>query len=154
MNKLSDKSRFILNGLRNANKILGGTVFEEGDWRVIGEYVYDAEGGRHQAFYAPYRDTTVLGQLIRPHERIQVEQSLKWSPEETQKLWKSAGLTEIGKWMRGNQYGELVLCSPTGGKTVYRTKGSGVDCVPKLSTPRFRDTWGQSYEAFPFRDTP
>ncbi|KAK4466152.1 hypothetical protein QBC42DRAFT_89948 [Cladorrhinum samala] len=100
---------FILNGLRNANKVLGETVFEEGDWRVIGEYVYDAEGGRHQAFYAPYRDTTVLGELVRPHERIQVEESLKWSPEETQKLWKAAGLAEIGKWMRGNEYGLHLL---------------------------------------------
>lgn len=73
---------------------------------MIGEYVHDAEGGRHQAFYSPVRDTTVFGQVIRPHERIQVEESLKWSPEETRKMWDLAGMTEMGKWMHGTEYGE------------------------------------------------
>ncbi|CAP70273.1 uncharacterized protein PODANS_3_3560 [Podospora anserina S mat+] len=97
---------FILNGLRHANRVLGQAAFHERDWRVIGEYVHDAEGGRHQAFYSPVRDTTVFGQVIRPHERIQVEESLKWSPEETRKMWDLAGMTEKGKWMHGTEYGE------------------------------------------------
>ncbi|KAK4191955.1 hypothetical protein QBC35DRAFT_470231 [Podospora australis] len=100
---------FILNGLRHANKVLGETAFVESDWRVIGEYVYDAEGGRHQAFYAPVRDTTVMGEVIRPHERIQVEESLKFSPEETQKLWDLSGMTEIGQWMHGDEYADSIL---------------------------------------------
>jgi len=127
--------------------VLGETVFEEGDWRVIGEYVYDAEGGRHQAFYAPYRDTTVLGELVRPHERIQVEESLKWSPEETQKLWKAAGLAEIGKWMRGNEYGEFGPgFSDCREKPVCTgQKGPRPTVCPSFQPHVFRDTWGRSF---------
>ncbi|KAK3338281.1 C-type lectin protein [Neurospora tetraspora] len=100
---------FILNGLRNANEILGETAFIEGDWRVIGEYVYDEEGGRHQAFYAPIRDTMVMGELIRSHDRIQVEQSLKYSKEEAERLWSKAGLEQVTEWTYGNEYGLHLL---------------------------------------------
>jgi uncharacterized SAM-dependent methyltransferase len=95
-----------LNGLRHANRVLGETAFIENDWRVIGEYVYDSQGGRHQAFYAPIRETTVQGELIRPHERIQVEQSLKYSPAEAQVLWQRAGVAEIRQWRHREEYGE------------------------------------------------
>ena len=95
----ADSIRFILNGLEHANEILGEEAFKLDDWRVIGEYVYDAEGGRHQAFYAPKRDVVVMGETIRPHERIQVEQSLKFSLEECEGLWSEAGLKEIESWM-------------------------------------------------------
>jgi uncharacterized SAM-dependent methyltransferase len=105
LRKRADVARFILNGLLNANKILGQEVFREKDWRVIGEYVYDGEGGRHQAFYAPFRDTFVMGELIRPHDRIQVEQSLKYSRRDAAKLWALAGMTEIGHWKYGDEYG-------------------------------------------------
>ncbi|KAL0471934.1 L-histidine N-methyltransferase [Neurospora intermedia] len=100
---------FILNGLRNANEILGETAFIEGDWRVIGEYVYDEEGGRHQAFYAPTRDTMVMGELVRSHDRIQIEQSLKYSKEESERLWSTAGLEQVSEWTYGNEYGLHLL---------------------------------------------
>jgi hypothetical protein len=73
---------------------------------VIGEYVFDGEGGRHQAFYAPLRDTVVMDDLIRPHDRIQVEESLKYSPAEAQKLWKLAGMAEMAQWRHVDEYGE------------------------------------------------
>lgn len=101
----ADEFRFILNGLRNANKVLGEPAFVENDWKVIGEYVYDAEGGRHQAFYAPKRDTIVMGQRIRSHERIHVEQSLKYSKAEAGELWKRAGMDEIRQWRHREEYG-------------------------------------------------
>jgi len=50
----------------------------------------------------------VLGELIRPHDRIQVEQSLKYSRQETQQLWNRAGMTEIGQWNHGDEYGESI----------------------------------------------
>ncbi|KAK4241955.1 hypothetical protein C8A03DRAFT_11784 [Achaetomium macrosporum] len=103
---------FILNGLRHANRVLGETAFIENDWRVIGEYIYDSEGGRHQAFYSPIRDTTVRGELIRLHERIQVEQSLKYSPAEAEVLWKRAGVVEIGQWRHSEEYGLHMLAKP------------------------------------------
>ena len=90
--------------MEHANGILGEETFKLDDWRVIGEYVYDAEGGRHQAFYAPKRDVVVMGETIRPHERIQVEQSLKFSLKECEGLWSDAGLKEIESWM--NQDGD------------------------------------------------
>lgn len=89
---------FVLNGLTNANNILGEKVFNIDDWRVVGEYVYDVEGGRHQAFYSPKKDVKCLGVCIKEGDRVQVEQSLKYSEKESQVLWRLAGLKEIGKW--------------------------------------------------------
>ncbi|OHF02201.1 hypothetical protein CORC01_02481 [Colletotrichum orchidophilum] len=99
------KVYFILNGLANANEILGEEAFKLKDWEVIGEYVYDDEGGRHQAFYSPVRDTYVLGALVRQHERIQVEQSLKYSQLGAENLWNMAGLVETTCWSKGNEHG-------------------------------------------------
>lgn len=90
--------RFVLNGLTHANEILGKRVFELDDWKVIGEYVYDEEGGRHQAFYAPTRDLHLLGIDFKAGERVQVEQSLKYSKDEAQQLWKDSGLEEVDRW--------------------------------------------------------
>ncbi|KAF9881705.1 duf323 domain protein [Colletotrichum karsti] len=97
--------QFILNGLANANEILGEEAFKLADWEVIGEYVYDDEGGRHQAFYSPVRDTRVMGTLIKQHERIQVEQSLKYSQRGAENLWNMAGLIETARWMKGEEHG-------------------------------------------------
>ncbi|EFQ30701.1 uncharacterized protein GLRG_05845 [Colletotrichum graminicola M1.001] len=96
---------FILNGLANANEILGEQAFNLSDWEVIGEYVYDEEGGRHQAFYSPVRDTYVMGALVKQHERIQVEQSLKYSQLGAENLWNLAGLVETNCWVKGDEHG-------------------------------------------------
>lgn len=90
----------------NANQILGEEAFKLEDWRVIGEYVYDEEGGRHQAFYSPVKDVTVLGQTVKAHERIQVEQSLKYSQPAATKLWNTASLEEVDQWTLGDEYGK------------------------------------------------
>lgn len=100
-------TRFILNGLANANAILGEEVFQLEKWRVMGEYVYDDEGGRHQAFYSPVTDVEVLGETIKAHERIQVEQSLKYSQPAATKLWHTASLEETDQWTFGDEYGEF-----------------------------------------------
>lgn len=65
---------------------------------MIGEYVYDGQGGRHQAFYSPIRDFHFRDIQFKTGERIQVEQSLKYSPEEAKHLWHTAGLNEINRW--------------------------------------------------------
>ncbi|KAK7753687.1 hypothetical protein SLS62_004309 [Diatrype stigma] len=106
--------QFLLNGLRHANEILGQEAFNIDDWKVIGEYIYDAKGGRHQAFYAPKRDVVVLGETIRANERIQIEQSLKHSAEECESLWNSVGLAEVEQWMTdGDEYGLHLLAKST-----------------------------------------
>ncbi|KAL5920168.1 Ergothioneine biosynthesis protein 1 [Pyricularia oryzae] len=105
--------QFVLNGLVHANRILEQQVFKLDDWQVIGEYVYDAEGGRHQAWYSPVRDTWALGQHIPAGERVFVERSVKYSKSETRKLWEAAGMVEAGKWSVGEEYGVHVLTKPT-----------------------------------------
>lgn len=90
--------RFVLNGLIHANSILGRVVFDLNDWKVIGEYVYDIDGGRHQAFYSPTRDLHILGVDFKAGERVQVEQSLKFSASQAHRLWKDSGLEEVDRW--------------------------------------------------------
>lgn len=75
---------------------------------MIGEYVYDDEGGRHQAFYSPVQDAVIFGDTIKAHERVQVEQSLKYSQPAATKLWNTAGLAQIDKWALGEEYGESI----------------------------------------------
>ncbi|KAJ3566531.1 hypothetical protein NPX13_g7096 [Xylaria arbuscula] len=102
--------KFILNGLQHANEVLGEPAFQLEDWEVIGEYVHDRKGGRHQAFYSPKRDTVVLGDVVKVHERIQVEQSFKYSKDDCDALWKAAGVLEADKWMTGDKtYGLHLL---------------------------------------------
>ncbi|PHH80303.1 hypothetical protein CDD80_2144 [Ophiocordyceps camponoti-rufipedis] len=101
--------RFILNALSHANTLFGKPIFRLQDWRVVGEYIFDGDGGRHQAFLAPVRDTRVLGVVIKPHERVQIEQSLKYGVEERLRLWGKAGLWEEKSWVRGDEYGLHLL---------------------------------------------
>lgn len=99
--------RFILNGLQHANELLGEPVFRLEDWKVIGEYVYDSEGGRHRASYSPVRDTVVMGETIKAHERIRVEQSFKYSGRARDGLWKAGNLLETDRWMTNDEgYGK------------------------------------------------
>lgn len=97
--------QFILNGLVHANRLFAKEIFHVADWKVIGEYVFDEDGGRHQAFVSPIRDTIVLGQHIKPSERIQIEQSMKYSGVGSDKLWQRAGLVEVERWTKGDEYG-------------------------------------------------
>jgi hypothetical protein len=96
-----------MNGLKHANEVLGEPAFKLEDWKILGEYVYDEQGGRHQAFYSPVRDTVVMGETIKAHERVQVEQSFKYSKEGCDSLWRSAGVLETGRWMTDDKdYGK------------------------------------------------
>lgn len=90
--------QFILNGLVHANTILGEEIFHLPDWQVSAEYVYDGEGGRHQAFVTPSRDVHVLGTLVKAGERVQIEQSLKYSKSSAKRLFRLAGLIEAERW--------------------------------------------------------
>lgn len=97
--------RFILNGLSHANETFGKQVFNLPEWKVIGEYIYDEDGGRHQAFLSPITETDVLGSVIKPFDRIKIEQSVKYSQFGAEKLWKMSGLQEVKRWRRGDDYG-------------------------------------------------
>jgi hypothetical protein len=75
------------------------------DWAVIGEYVYDTLGGRHQALYSPVRDTWAMGQFIPAGERVFVERSVKYTKADAEKLWRDSGLVETERWTLGVEYG-------------------------------------------------
>jgi uncharacterized SAM-dependent methyltransferase len=101
-----------LNGLVHANKILGEQAFKIDDWKVIGEYVYDGEGGRHQAFYSPIRDIRYRDIFVKAGERIQVEQSLKFSAENASELWEMSGLKEVSQWSASSEAYSEWACKP------------------------------------------
>lgn len=101
--------RFILNGLSHANDILGKEAFRPSEWRVIGEYVHDEQGGYHQAFVSPIHTTVVMGETVKPYERIKIEQSWKFAEDEAESLWQSAGLVESCRWKNGSkEHGKMI----------------------------------------------
>lgn len=103
---------FVLNGLWHANRLLGTEHFKREEWRVIGEYVYDETGGRHQAFVTPLKDVSIDDILIRQGERIRIEESYKWSAEEVSHLWNAAGVVEGCKWSHyTGEYGKWLVSS-------------------------------------------
>ncbi|KAM3503926.1 hypothetical protein MY11210_008535 [Beauveria gryllotalpidicola] len=105
----ADMSSFILNGLRHANAVFGSEIFHLDDWKVIGEFIYDEDGGRHQAFLSPTKEVNILGTTIKQAERVKIEQSLKYSQVGVEKLWRTAGLKEVKRWRRGDDYGLHLL---------------------------------------------
>ncbi len=101
-----------MNGLVHANELLGEQVFKLEDWKVIGEYVYDDQGGRHQAFYSPVRDVCIRDITVRAGERIQIEESLKYSSDDAEQLWKGSGLREVDRWSASSDaYSQYLLLS-------------------------------------------
>jgi L-histidine Nalpha-methyltransferase / hercynylcysteine S-oxide synthase len=87
---------FELNGLLNANKIIGSQEFKEGEWEYLGEY--DAVGGRHEAWFVPTRDTRACGINFKKGQKVLVERSYKYGKKEVKELWEKAGVVEIGRW--------------------------------------------------------
>ena len=81
---------FILNGLTHANYLLEQKIFNVEDWKVVGEY--DKTAGRHYACVVPVRDVDVDGVHVSAGEKVQIEESYKYSPIQTRSLWEDAGL--------------------------------------------------------------
>ena len=97
---------FILNGLRQANRLLGTDAFKLDQWEVLGEY--DADAGRHQAFVYPIQDVVIEGVSITHAERLRIEHSYKYSDDESRQLWEDAGLLERSRWStRAANYGKF-----------------------------------------------
>ena len=70
----------------------------------MGEYVFDQEGARNRAFVQPLKPTSVLGSVIQPHEKIQIEESWKFSKRQIKRMWQDAGLGEVASWDNGKEY--------------------------------------------------
>jgi EasF-like predicted methyltransferase len=101
--------KFILNGLEHANELLGSQDFDTNTWKVFGEYRYDEFGGRHMAFVSPTRDVVIDGISIKKNEKIQIEESNKFTTEETRQMFNEAGLVEGAKW--ANHHGDYGMHS-------------------------------------------
>ncbi|KAH7043215.1 C-type lectin protein [Macrophomina phaseolina] len=114
-NAYNDRSgvthNFILNGLKNANRILGTEAFKPGEWKVIGEF--DQQHGRHHAFVSPLKDVSIDGVAIKAGERIRIEESYKYSAEEARQLWETTRVAEGAKWTnKAGDYGIHMLSKP------------------------------------------
>lgn len=105
---------FIKNGLEHANQLLGSKDFNTSTWKVFGEYRYNEQGGGHVAFVSPTRDVSIDGVTIKKDEKIQIEESNKFSKEETEEMLYDAGLVLGAKWT--NQAGDYGTLS----RAIYR----------------------------------
>jgi uncharacterized SAM-dependent methyltransferase len=101
---------FTLNGLMNANRILGTEAFKPDEWEHCGEFV--EKDGYHRAFVSPLKDVVIDGVQLKKGERIRIEESWKFSTEEIEHLWSEAGLvpTTVFSTSRGD-YGMFYLPS-------------------------------------------
>ncbi|WEW57397.1 hypothetical protein PRK78_002864 [Emydomyces testavorans] len=88
--------KFYLNGLVNANSILGFDAFQGDEWDVVGEY--DEENGCHKAFYTPTKDITIEGLSFKTGERIFFEQAIKYGTQEYEALWQQSGLNSTARF--------------------------------------------------------
>lgn len=93
--------RFIANGLKHANEMLGRQVFNLNDWKVIGEF--NEAAGRHQAFVSPVMDKDVEGILVKKDEKVRIEESHKYSDAEVEELWRAAGVVEQARWINQSE---------------------------------------------------
>ncbi|RFU28267.1 hypothetical protein B7463_g8076, partial [Scytalidium lignicola] len=130
---------FVLNGLVHANRLLGEEVFHLDDWKVIGEYVYDHEGGRHQAFYSPSRNIQFKDLSFEAGERIQVEQSLKYSLEEAAQLWEAAGLKEVDRWSASSDAYNLHLLANRKMPFIHDPAVYAASIIPTLN--EWKELW-------------
>jgi EasF-like predicted methyltransferase len=98
---------FVLNGLVQANRLLGKEVFDISEWYVAGGY--NVEAGRHEAFVCPKKDIEVEGVLVRKDERVRIEESYKYSVRQERELYSKAGLCVGATW--GDGTGSYRECS-------------------------------------------
>ncbi|PGH11748.1 hypothetical protein AJ80_07009 [Polytolypa hystricis UAMH7299] len=128
---------FYLNGLSNANSILGFDAFKAGDWEAIG--VYDEVEGCHRAFYSPKKDISFNGINLNKGEGIFFEQAYKYGPEEREQLWRESGLAPAAKF--GNITGDyyLHLLSPSTFGLPERAEGYAANPTPSLQD--FQSLW-------------
>ncbi|KAL1863493.1 hypothetical protein Plec18170_000329 [Paecilomyces lecythidis] len=82
--------KFYMNGLAHANVVLGTDAFKPGQWQIVS--AYDENEGRHRAFYSPTQDVSINGIKLRKGDKVIIEEAFKYSIEESEKLWRNAGL--------------------------------------------------------------
>lgn len=100
--------RFIMAGLKNANTVLGDRYFDVEEWEYKGEW--NAEIGRHQAYYVPKVDIEFTGNLegvkVKAGEKIHIEYSYKFDEKDAAVLWEDCKLRVSAKWANDPGYGK------------------------------------------------
>ncbi|KAM5506803.1 hypothetical protein McanMca71_001708 [Microsporum canis] len=117
--------QFYLNGLSNANTILGFEAFKLGEWDAIGEF--DQTQGCHRAYYVPLTDTVIRDIHIKKGEKIFFEQAFKFGADECEKLWREAGLQPTRKF--GDEYNIYILSSASATMNPYQLPTKGPEYV-------------------------
>ncbi|CAA9965073.1 Methyltransf 33 multi-domain protein [Pyrenophora teres f. maculata] len=129
--------RFILNGLKHANALMGENTFNMDDWEAIGEY--DKQAGRHHAFVAPRKDVVIDGVPVKKGERIRIEESYKYSREEAKDLWEMAKLAENVVWPNAKgDYGLHFVSKPA---FFFPTKPEEYAANPVPSLSEWKELW-------------
>lgn len=81
---------FYRNALEHANRLLGELIFNQEDWKIEGRY--DKDSDRHEASFVSLTDISIGGFTFRKGEKLFLENAYKYSAEQSQFLWRSAGL--------------------------------------------------------------
>lgn len=102
--------RFIANGLKHANRVLGYEAFEHGNWKVEGCWE-EAKGGHFQ-YVIPQEDCKIEGKSFSKGQLVKVVQSTKFNPQQRKELWTKAGLENVSDWSQSSGYSEY-LCHLT-----------------------------------------
>ncbi|KAJ9235084.1 hypothetical protein DTO207G8_8919 [Paecilomyces variotii] len=102
--------KFYMNGLVHANVVLGVDAFKLGQWQIVS--AYDENEGRHRAFYSPAQDVSINGTKLRKGEKIIIEEAFKYSAEESEELWRKAGLIPVTAFGSSSDEYHIHMLSP------------------------------------------
>ncbi|EAU86119.2 hypothetical protein CC1G_07198 [Coprinopsis cinerea okayama7 len=95
--------RFKMNALRHTGRVLGNEkLFPEGDWEYIN--FYDTERRQHKSYYKARRSCTLSSSSMKSdfhfseNEMLKIEESVKYSEDDTRKLFSEGNLKPIHRW--------------------------------------------------------
>ena len=98
--------RFILNGLKHANTLLGHDAFRIEDWTAEGKW--NAENGCYERYLIPLKTTTFEGVCFKAGDKLFISHSCKYNTSEQAQLWAKARLEELEHWStKDGYYGKI-----------------------------------------------
>ncbi|KAL8706070.1 MAG: hypothetical protein Q9201_000835 [Fulgogasparrea decipioides] len=114
--------RFLLNGLRHANRINGTESFREDEWTYGGSYEVTERSWNQ--YYIAKRDSCSFFGSCRFHlekgEKVLATRSAKWGDDDMIRISKAAGLKVSTSWKTaGNEYGLYTSIFRFGGRPAW-----------------------------------
>ncbi|KAL3421183.1 Ergothioneine biosynthesis protein 1-like protein 1 [Phlyctema vagabunda] len=106
-----NSAKFVLNGLKHANNLLGAEVFRSSDWGFAARW--NSRTMMHESFYIAEKDIIlkIEGETFhcRKGECVKAIMSGKWPLRKVSATCKKAGVQVLDSWMNEEQsYGMLV----------------------------------------------